>query len=579
MSVTFDQIKALTLGQTEGLRDWEGLQVLATFDNANKQANISTSELTFTGPMGQALIDYIDNGASGIGNGIYEGVDFSLSLSNPTTDVFNGFLDLADDIEINRDLRQVKCKLGQVDGLNTFANISQAITVGLLESENKFSASDYVDVPYVKVDDFDFLSTAILIIAAYQMQLEIKKNVKLIADRFNEFGTLATTGLGGPLSAIARTAIYVGITLIYIGFMVIALVKMVKQILDLLLRFRKYHRGIGMKDLITIGCAHAGYTFHSSIPELNEIHYIPKKTEKGRIKIKRGTTGLPLTGGVMYTLSQQVGIVQDLFNAKTKVIGKDVYIEPLKNTAFWEKGSTFEMKDVYIPVEKNNANEIVGTKVISFSTDTADKWTLENYKGTTYEIKTLPKTFDDERKVLIKGLEEITFPVALGTRKDSLTVLEKTLLFFAKIADGMVIVFGGKPQFAAKIKDNLNIMKMSSDLIEVPKLLRLDSSYRLLKTDRDTWGAKYLYDNYHYYNSFVLNNYGQQYQLFKDIRMDASFQNFLDILSNNIGTHSDGRKAEFESILYNFGGGFWNASYRIKKIHSANLKETYTEPE
>ena len=52
----FDNVNFSVLGETDGVRDWQGLQILATFDNNNNQANISTSELSFVGEMGKAII-------------------------------------------------------------------------------------------------------------------------------------------------------------------------------------------------------------------------------------------------------------------------------------------------------------------------------------------------------------------------------------------------------------------------------------------------------------------------------------------------------------------------------------------
>jgi hypothetical protein len=221
---------------------------------------------------------------------------------------------------------------------------------------------------------------------------------------------------------------------------------------------------------------------------------------------------------------------------------------------------------------------MVSTKVLSFATDENDLFTLENYKGTTYEIKTLPKTVTDSRRVLLKGVEQLEFPVALGTRKTKLNVGETVFLQFAKFADKLTNTFGGRGNYAAKVKGKINLLKMSSDLVSVPKLMRLNNSLNLAADYRSTWNAKYLYDNYHSFDSFVLHNNRKQYEIFEKIRMEASFQDFLDVIGNNIGTMADGRKVEFSSILYNFGGGYWEADFRAHKVYAKNLKEIYNEP-
>ena len=94
-----------------------------------------------------------------------------------------------------------------------------------------------------------------------------------------------------------------------------------------------------------------------------------------------------------------------------------------------------------------------------------------------------------------------------------------------------------------------------------------------------------MYEKYHYVNSFVeevANKYDQdhlnQYKVYQKIKMNASFEDFLKIINNNIATDEDGNRVVFDSILYNFGGGYWEADYRIQYEYTTNLKETYTEP-
>ena len=99
-------------------------------------------------------------------------------LNNPSTEGFKGILDLADDIEVNREKKEVKAKLLKLDGLNTFANVSEAITMGLLESEGVFTSADYVDIPYIKETEFDYLATAILIVSIFQIQQQLQQIIK-----------------------------------------------------------------------------------------------------------------------------------------------------------------------------------------------------------------------------------------------------------------------------------------------------------------------------------------------------------------------------------------------------------------
>jgi len=586
----FDNVKFKLLGESEGVRDWQGLQIIATFDNDNNQPNITTSELTFSLDMGKKLIEHIDNGAVGIGNGIFEGVDFEMKLNTPSTDVFKGIVDLANDIEVNKEKQEVKAKLLKLDGLNTFANVSEAITMGLLESEGKFSASDYVDIPYIKETQFDYFGTAILTISIFQIQQQLAQMFKDGLDLGSDVGGETAGGALGPLGAAVIGFGKAASKVIYYGAMFFVLIDMVKELIDTLFPIPKKHRGIKLKRILEVGCDFAGYEFIASsmIPELDELYILPRKTEAGRINIPNSETGLPVSGGPLYTLGKCVGLVKDLFNAKVKITDDNkVYIEPLKNKGFWELDSAYEMPSIKVDIDKYNTNELVGTKVISFTIDNDNYWDLDNYKGTSYEIKTLPIANTDFRKVLIKGLTELKFPVALGTRKKQGSILERTFKTFAKVADSLSVIFKTNNDFfgtvQAESRDRL--LRTSTDLVNIPKLLRLTPELKMQANNRDIWSAKYLYEKYHYVNSFVQKvankdnqDHLNQYKVYQKIKMNASFEDFLKIINNNIATDEDGNRVVFDSILYNFGGGYWEADYRIQYEYTTNLKETYTEP-
>ena len=365
---------------------------------------------------------------------------------------------------------------------------------------------------------------------------------------------------------------------------------MIQELFNLLFPVVKYHRGIKLKTILEKGCSFAGYQFSSTIPELDELYILPRKSQEGRRNIPNSESGLPVSGGPLYTLGKCVGLVKDLFNAKVKITDDNiVHIESLKNRGFWELESAYEMPPIKVDIDKYNTNELVGTKVISFSIDNNNYWDLDNYKGTSYEIKTIPKSLNgqDYRSVLIKGVSELTFPVALGTRKKEGSILERTFKTFANIADSLSSIFKTNNDFfgtvQAESRDRL--LRMSTDLVNIPKLLRLTPELKMKANNRDIWSAKYLYDRYHYVNSFVkevANKDDQdnlnQYKVYQKIKMDASFEDFLKIINNNIATDEDGNRVVFDSILYNFGGGYWEADYRIQYQYSTNLKESYTEP-
>jgi hypothetical protein len=97
--------KALTKYYLDGQEvnapiDWQSINVLATFDNESTQANISSSQFTFTLSERAKINNYINAGLTG-GVGIFEGMPFSIRTYNNINNevAFDGFLDLTNNFQ------------------------------------------------------------------------------------------------------------------------------------------------------------------------------------------------------------------------------------------------------------------------------------------------------------------------------------------------------------------------------------------------------------------------------------------------------------------------------------------------
>lgn len=120
------------------------------------------------------------------------------------------------------------------------------------------------------------------------------------------------------------------------------------------------------------------------------------------------------------------------------------------------------------------------------------------------------------------------------------------------------------------------MLKVSDDLIQVAKIVKyLGGS--LPPNYRDIMSAKYLEDNYHYKKSFVRDNYGGQYRLFKERQIPFGFTNFLSVLNFGSCPTSTGSVAEIESIKWVVSSDKATANYRVKQIYTKNLEETFRE--
>ena len=131
------------------VKEWEAIQVLATFDQTGGEANITTEEFIFVNENAVLIRDYIAGGVSLTSFGIFEGIPFTIEIQNGSNQiVFDGFLDLTTYKEISP--VEVRCKVKKYTGLNSLAERSQGLTMRYLIDIGVIDQNDYVAIPYIK---------------------------------------------------------------------------------------------------------------------------------------------------------------------------------------------------------------------------------------------------------------------------------------------------------------------------------------------------------------------------------------------------------------------------------------------
>jgi hypothetical protein len=107
--------------------------------------------------------------------------------------------------------------------------------------------------------------------------------------------------------------------------------------------------------------------------------------------------------------------------------------------------------------------------------------------------------------------------------------------------------------------------------------MKMDSNNRLLLNDRNTWSAKYLYNNYHNEDSFVLNNFGNQYYVYTNVRVPFGFEEFNQLTQNSYFYNQNGDICKLKQISWNVSKDFALIDYRVQTKYTSNLVESYIE--
>lgn len=560
------------------IRELHDLQVLATFENGNVQAEISTTEFEFVNDYASAITDWINAGTSS-GVGIFEGIPIQLRISGdqPTYLAFDGYLDMTDDFQII-DPTTVKAKIKKDSGLQNLEDLSSGLTWEFLYQEGVLTNSDMIWIPYIIEEKFDFVAFLLLTLAIYTTVVQLIDLVKSIAQ-----------AIAGGISAPVLFALEVVYALGLATYLVTMIIDWIKFLIEPI----RFHRGIRLKTLLEIGSNHLGYAYNTTISEINDDHIalLPSKDsideegnyEKQKISIQIFETGQGFPGArdFGYTFGEILQLVNKTFNAKIALKNNTIQQHSL-NSSWWLQQSTYQMPDVLIETKQYNTSELSSNRLISFQPDPQDKNIMQNYKGISYEIVTSPISTSVIQNVTLKGLDEIEIPYSLGIRKNKANWLEKLLDVFILGLNPLFDAVNSLGSSAVTPIPILNTrngsLKLESPFVNVPKMLYLktDGSNQIPSDYHDKFSAKVLYDKYYVYNSFCGAD-PNQWIIQEGIKIPFGFSDFLSLIDNSYFYDNNGNVAQITKIEWSVSQDFAIVDYKYKQIYTTNLKETFIE--
>jgi hypothetical protein len=578
-------------------KELEALEIKASFDNLSYQPNITATELTLINEGATAINNYIDGALNGTTRGIFEGIPYEILLlsENPPYNAFKGHLDL---LSIKRKCDEVKIKLISDCDLQKFSERAQAVTYGYLEDTaglNLFPASVLTAVPYCINYIPDGIQLIMIGISLYLMSKELYQTIPQIPEHIAAVSLAAIPTVGVPPSIVVGNiiiqSIKLALLLAYTVMIVIAIIKLIDQLFSEIYSIKRYYRACKISTLLDVGCQHLGYSFSSSIfntAPFNELVFLPVKTQKGTITSNDShmsifshtiidDTGVPNSLGYGYTIYEIFELCMKMFNAKILIKNNTVYLEPKANTSFWQQNSSYILPDIEVLQKEYNTDELNPNYIIKYTYDTLDRNTIDNFTGTNYERITSPLFINDKTHLNFGGLKEIDLNVGLATRKETQSAIEDLLSGLATVVDGIIGVFGGNSNFVNGFTNRIGIMNVSEHSGWGPKVLLMNGNV-LSANDRTYLSAKYLYQNYHYIDSFVADNYGGQYEIYKDEIIPFCFHDFLKTIESGYFQTATGLEGKFDEITWNFTQEYAKVSYRIKKPYTKNLQEIFIEP-
>ncbi len=561
--------------------------------------------------------------------GVIEGLPYILEIDNEKGkkyDLIKGFLDVWGK-EQTRNERGDVIKVnvyeqGKIDWLN---DVSDSVSFEFLYNQGKITQSDFVQIPYCIDKKQNTIEIIFSIFALFtitdKLQEEITAFSQELVQAFNPF----------EATVIARAVLHILRVTVYL----VALVTIIIQLYNYLIQPVKYHTGMSVLKMFEKGCEHFGLTFRSSILQqepFNKLYWLPEKFAINERNTVQGLTGnltssntFSNTGYYDGTFGDFIRLWQQVFNAKLLIINEVLYFEkfnynPSSNN--WVIPNLLDSKFNY----SYNKDDFYSNIKIGFNYDLNDKHTVQEWKGTNVQVIQNAITVNDARMNLAKNYLEIKHTFALGKTKRELNTIEKIFDRFFKAVGGVLNILieivnklisllneaiklinkliktlktlgidlkitipriPGVPKSNLKnlIENRIGMLKMESDYIQVPKAILLDvaSNPRNTKINVNNdliLNAKYLWDNYNYFISFVPkgNFKGNQYKLRELSQCKFTFSDYEKVRGNNLVTDDYGNECEILTLKYNPLLEQVTGTYRERFQYLRNIKETIIEP-
>lgn len=572
-------------------RDFDQAKIIMDWTGKKEAANITINSIKLVGAEGSALRDRILSGLTG-GVGFFEGEPYRIEIGELGNSFgFDGYLDFASGVDFI-DECEVECQLKREQGTDWINEVADGFSYRYLESIGVITKNDFFGVPYVINYIPDGVQLLLLAISTFQVTRETIDAVKAVANQIADVIDAATLVIGVPPGVDIGNIIQAVLSLIaqvaYTALLIVALVKLIEQIIEELMPPKRYHLGIPIRLLFQRACDHLNLNLSSSLLDsldtgTNKWVVIPSKGHRGGEKPTGADntwkeTGVPSQQDPLDTFGGVIRTFKRMFNADFQIQNGTFIFERrdyFEKTSGYVIPDTFTNQDALYDVNGFNSDEIKANYNINWAFDQQDMNTLDNQVGRIFQATLSPKVTNNANLTSLTGLEEVAIPISLAVRKDSLTAVEEVVKALATALDALAGQLGNPQSLSGKINSRIGAMHTSSHFSTIPKMVVMAGS-QLQKDQRSIMAASKLWDDYHYINSFKpINGKHNQYWIYREQKIPFCFEDFVTILDNNQVETASGEIAEIESLEWDVWDNFATINYRVNRLYDNNFEITY----
>lgn len=536
-------------------------------------------EVAATADPVEILQTWIDGGTNGTTGGIFEGVPYQIVLDcdGSISTVFNGILDLSDSsaqFSCDRIIAPARQLKGQ-DYLNDkadsfrFEYLAKGVPIG---SAGKITTSDYIEVWY-QVGKYP--QGVEIMIASLTLFMLIRETISIIKD----IGYAVAAISGGGTGILESILMIVALT-VYLVSMIIAMVELMKDLVELIFPWVYYHYAMYAKDLVQKACDYLGLGFSSTIlqNDLKDMYIMPKKQASGS-NFEGYKVGYASSEDGYYdgTFGQLLTDLETQTDGIARVINGTLYFE---TEDWYQNQSNYAIPDMEVEFTGYNASELTANYNINYADDNADLYNYLDYTGTSVTAQVIIDNLVSQDNSTLKGLTDKQINFTLPTVKTTETRLENTMkkVFNAYSALVNAVIAYTLPSAGLTIppipSSTINILRVDTHFTSVPKvgIQPVGQTGRTFSTTYNTIGAKALFEAYHAQNIAkpIYGYQGNQWKLYKGYQIPLCCEDFQTLLNNNYCTYL-GNEAKITSLRWNPYNEVADIDFQVREQYISDL--------
>lgn len=545
-------------------KNWRSLGVRATWINGSIQPALANDDMVWVNDAAELIRQHILDG------NIFKALPLKIVATDPIdgiSDTYEGYLDTATKFSNVRNASEIVTGVYRPEDLELVNKKLEALSFGYLADHRVILKKDYVTIMrMIHRTDVD-IDTLFVAYGVYVVGRELFVVTKNLITTASDLAATPAATIAAP-AFIIKTVANILLAALEIAFLILALVRLISQVLDIVGGRIGKIQGMKVKTMLEKSLGYIGLELKTNISELDSLTFIPSKSDWN----KKKKDGLPQSGDYGYKCSELMNMVLELFNAQVTVVGKELYLYA-EGDKFWERQAKYTLPDVFREVYDYNTEEAVKVRYFTFATDASDDYTVDNFTGTNCQINLINKTTTTLNDNLLKGLKETRFPVALGTTAREAGAMEQPLLqVVTKIAE--VLKKFGSNGLSKKVEILSTALCTSQKYFNVPKLVMVNG-LGLNANHRKLFSAKVLYEKYHGYNS-IGRGTGQK-AIYNNITVPFGLKHFKELTETNHFLTTSGERGQIQDLVWTMADDKAKIDFFIREIYTDKLSEEIIE--